>query len=268
MSKVIAKKPFGPAVQTDAEKLIEKGEITTMILNKQPHRVLLDLAKVYKIKGASKMKREDLIAAIAVISNTEAGKQAQQEQFVQAITEEIEVKSIIPDVQPREEVEAVIAEQENWVPTKPPLPDRRFDLVESKVQQNEVEDEPDTIEVLTADGSHDELSQAFIDQLDKPATVKTKSERKPRTGGKSVKTLGKFKTEGNIELTLREQGIKTKQALICAIAADRLFDKDFFTMEDIAAEAINCGLVTKQDPVFIVKYYLKMLIDGGLVVVE
>lgn len=232
---------------SDAEKLYEKGDINLMILNRQPHRCLLDLAKLYGVKRAGQIKREDLIAQIHEAHVNTEGAKICQNQFKQAI-EEVNEMGIIPDVQDPAEVEAIAAEQENWVPTKPPLPDKRFDL-------------NDTIVVRDHHGEHEELSQSFVDQLDKPRTSKGNS-AKP----KSVKApAGKFTSDGGIEQRVKQMGIKTPQVLVCARAADT-FDKPF-TLQELADKADELGLVTRQGALFIVKYYLQKLLNAGLTVV-
>lgn len=236
-------------VVSDAEKLVEKGEIDLMVLNRQPHRCLLDLAKLYKIKKAGQLKREDLIAQIHEAHVSTEGAKIRQDQFLNA-TQEIDKMGIIPDVQDPAKVQKVIDEQENWAPTKPPLPDRRFDL-------------DDTIVVRDRHGEHEELSQSFVDQLDKPK-VKKERTAKPRAASKAG-INAKWSSDGGIEQRMKQAGIKTPQALLCAKAADT-FDEPF-DLTELASKAVDLGLVTRQDPLFIVKYYMGKLMDAGLTAV-
>lgn len=229
---------------TDAEKLLE-SKITLSILKRQPHRVLLDLAKHYKLKGASKLPREFLIGRLAEIVDSPEGAEIRKNQFIEAIQPEENDMGIIPDVQDPAEVQAVIDAQENWVPTKPPLPDRRFDL-------------QDTMPVQTASGWTEELAQSFADQL---TANKPKKERAAKP--KSVKApAGKFVSDGGIADRLKQSGLKTPQALLVARAADT-FDEPF-DLSVLADKAVELGLQTRQEPLYIVKYYLSKLLAGGL----
>lgn len=230
---------------TDAEKLLE-SKITLSILKRQPHRVLLDLAKHYKLKGASKLAREFLIARLAEIVDSPEGAEIRKDQFKAAIQPEENEMGIIPDVQDPAEVQAVIDAQENWVPAKPPLSDKRPGM-------------EDTMIVSTINGDIEELTQSFVDQLAAPKKEKSAKSAKP----KSVKApAGKFVSDGVIADRMKQAGIKTPQALLVARAADT-FDEPF-DLAELADKAIELGLRTRQDPLYIVKYYLGKLLEGGL----